>query len=119
MEGPRLGVQLELQMLAYVTATAMLDLSHICNLHHSSHKHQILNPLSEARDPTQALVGFVSLHHDICSFSVSSPGNPELSGDRECPQFPDGKPPSIYLEVHEGSHTTSSYHEIVLAWFSF
>ena len=36
MEVPRLGVQLELQLLAYTTATATLDPSHICNLHHSS-----------------------------------------------------------------------------------
>ena len=30
------GVELELQLLAYTTATAMLDLSRICYLHHSS-----------------------------------------------------------------------------------
>lgn len=33
---PRPGVELELQLLTYTTATAMLDPSHICNLHHSS-----------------------------------------------------------------------------------
>ena len=33
----------ELQPLAYSTATAMLDLSCICNLYHSSQQHQILN----------------------------------------------------------------------------
>ena len=52
MEVPRLGVQLELKLLACATATAMQDLSHICNLHHSSWQHQILNPLSKARDQT-------------------------------------------------------------------
>ena len=31
-------------------ATAMPDPSHVCKLHHSSPKHWILNPLSEARD---------------------------------------------------------------------
>ena len=36
MEVPRLGVELELQLLAYTIATAMLDLSHICDLHCSS-----------------------------------------------------------------------------------
>ena len=50
MEVPSLGVKLELQLLAYTTATAMLDLSYISNLQHSLWQHQILNPLSEARD---------------------------------------------------------------------
>ena len=36
MEVSRLGVESELQLLAYATATAMPDPSHICNLHHSS-----------------------------------------------------------------------------------
>ena len=36
----------------YATATATPDLSHICNLHYSSRQHQILNPLSKARDRT-------------------------------------------------------------------
>ena len=54
MEVPRLGVELELQLLAYTRATATPDLSHICDLHHSSC--QILNPLSEARDQTYILM---------------------------------------------------------------
>ena len=45
MEVPRLGVELELQLLAYITATAMPDLSPICNLHHSSWQPRILNSL--------------------------------------------------------------------------
>ena len=49
MEIPRLGFESELQMLAYTTATATPDLSHICNLHPSSQQ-CILNSLSEARD---------------------------------------------------------------------
>ena len=57
MEVPRLIVELELQLLAYTTATAMRDLSRICYLHHSSRQHQILiNPLSEARDGTHILM---------------------------------------------------------------
>ena len=52
MEVPRLWVKSELQLPAYTTATARSDLSHICDLHHSSWQRQILNPLSEARDPT-------------------------------------------------------------------
>ena len=33
VEIPGLGVELELQLLAYTTATAAWDLSHICDLH--------------------------------------------------------------------------------------
>ena len=36
MKVPRLGVKPELQLLAYATATAMPDLSYVCDLHHSS-----------------------------------------------------------------------------------
>ena len=56
MEVPRLGVESELQLLAYTTANATWDLSHICNLHHSSRQRQILYPLSKARDQTHILV---------------------------------------------------------------
>ena len=52
MEIPRLGVKSELQLLAYPTATATQDPSLVCDLHHSSLQHWILNPLSVARDPT-------------------------------------------------------------------
>ena len=63
MEVPRLGVKTELQLPAYATATAMQDLSRLFDLHHSSGKRQILNPLSEARDRTHILmilVGFMN-----------------------------------------------------------
>ena len=65
MEVPRLGVKLELQLLAYTTvmATAMLDPSHISDLHYSSWQCWILKPLSEARiEPASSriLVRFVS-----------------------------------------------------------
>ena len=56
MEVPRLGVQLELQLPAYATVTAIPDLSHICNLHHSSWQHWILNLLSKARNETLNLM---------------------------------------------------------------
>ena len=42
MEVSRLRVKLELQRLAYATATATLDPSHICDLRHSLWPHQIL-----------------------------------------------------------------------------
>ena len=56
MEVPRLGVEQELQLLAYDTATVMQDPSCICDLHHSSWQCRILNPLSEARDQTCVLM---------------------------------------------------------------
>ena len=40
----------------YTTVTAMPDPSHVCDLHHSPRQHQILNPLSEARDQTRNLM---------------------------------------------------------------
>ena len=58
MEVPRLGVESELQPLAYTMATATQDPSCVCDLPHSSRQHRILNPLSEARDrTTPSLVG--------------------------------------------------------------
>ena len=56
MEVSRLGAKWELQLPAYTTATAMLDPSHVCDLHHSSRQHWILNPLSEAGDQTCVLM---------------------------------------------------------------
>ena len=51
VEVPRLGVEMELQLPAYTTATAMPDLSHVC-----SWQHQILNSLSKARNCTRILM---------------------------------------------------------------
>ena len=67
MEVPRLGVELEMQLLSYTTATAMPDPGWVCNLYHSSRQCQILNTLSQARDPTYILTdpGWShSLSHD-------------------------------------------------------
>ena len=50
IEAPRLGVESELQLPAYTTATVMQDLSCVSYLHHSSWQRWILNPLREARD---------------------------------------------------------------------
>ena len=52
MEVPRVGIKLELQLLAYAKATKTPDLSRVCDLHHSSQQCQILNPLSETKDRT-------------------------------------------------------------------
>ena len=53
MEVPRLGFELELQLPA--TATATWDPSCVCDLHHSSQKLWVLNPLSGARDQAHIL----------------------------------------------------------------
>ena len=50
MEIPRLGVESELPLLVYATATATQDPSHICDLQQSSRQRRIVNPRSEARD---------------------------------------------------------------------
>ena len=59
MEVSMLGVELELQLLAY--ATAIHDLSRVCNIYHSSQQCQILNPLSKARYLAHILMGPSSL----------------------------------------------------------
>ena len=66
MEVPRLGVESDLQLPAYATATATPDLSRICDPHHSSRQHQILNPLCEARDRTHNLM-VPSQIHFLCA----------------------------------------------------
>jgi len=69
-EVPRLEVKLELPV--YTTATAMQDLSHICNLHHSSQQHQILDALSKARDWTRVLTNTRTASHDGNSLPIHS-----------------------------------------------
>ena len=65
MEILRLGVQSELQLPAASlchSPTAIWDLSHFCDLHHSSWQCQITNPLSKPGiEPASSwlLVGFV------------------------------------------------------------
>ena len=60
MDVPGLGVESELQLLAYTTARATQDPSRICDLHCSLQQHQILNLLSEAKDRTHVLTDTVS-----------------------------------------------------------
>ena len=74
MEVPRLGMEPELQLRAYTTATAMPDPSRVCHLHHSSQWHQILNPLSKARDQTCNLM----VPSRIC-FCCTTTGTPAMS----------------------------------------
>ena len=58
-EIPRLGIESELQLLAYAIATQ--DLSCICDLQHRPWQRQSLNPLSRARDWIHILMILVSL----------------------------------------------------------
>ena len=63
MEVPRLGVKLELQLLAYATATAMPDPSCIWDIHCSSQQWWNLSPLRGPGNQTHILwilVGFVT-----------------------------------------------------------
>ena len=66
----QLGVESELKLPAYTTATAMPDLSCNWDLHGGSWQHHILNPLSEVRDQTCILVhtgwvlNLLSLHEN-------------------------------------------------------
>ena len=63
MKVPRLGIELELYLQAYTTATATPDPSRVCNLHCSSWQHQILNLLSKARDWTHILMDISWVHY--------------------------------------------------------
>ena len=56
IELPRLGVEWELQLSAYTTATATRDPTHVCDLHHSSGQCQIPDPTGKARDQTHILM---------------------------------------------------------------
>ena len=64
IEDPRLGVQYELQLPGYTTATAIWDPSRVCDPHHSSWQWRIPDPLSEARDQTHILMdtGWICFH---------------------------------------------------------
>ena len=72
--GSQAGVESELQLLVYTTATATSDPSHLCDLHHSSWQRRILNPLSKARDRTRNLMA----PSQIC-FCCVTMGTPFLS----------------------------------------
>ena len=63
MEVPRPGVELELQLPAYTTATATQDLSRACDLHHSSWQCWICNTLSKTRDRTHVLMDTSQVHY--------------------------------------------------------
>ena len=71
IEVPRLGVALELHLLAYATATATWDLGHVCELHHSSWQCRIPDPLIKAGDQTHILMGASWVH--FCYTTMGTP----------------------------------------------
>ena len=62
MEVPRLGVDLELKLPAYATATARWDLSCFCDLTAAHWQRWIFNPPSKARDRTSTLMDTNQIH---------------------------------------------------------
>ena len=73
MEVPRLGVESELQLPAYTTATARPDPSGDFNLHDSSWQRWILNPLSEAKDRTYVLMDPSQIHFHCAMVGTPQP----------------------------------------------
>ena len=71
MEVPRLGAELKLSPPAYATATAMQDPSRVCDLHHNSQQHWILNSLSKAKDQTHNFM--VTGQIRFCCATVGTP----------------------------------------------
>ena len=60
------------QARGQTTATALWDLSHICNLYHSSWQSWIPKPLSKARDQTHIFIDTSWIH-----FHCTTTGTPE------------------------------------------
>ena len=79
MEVPKLGVESELQLPAYTTATATPDLSLACNLYHNTWQHWILNPL---RDRTCILMDASRIR-----FHCATTGTPDLGFCSQCLLF--------------------------------
>ena len=94
MEVSRLGVQLELQLPACATATAVQDPSQVCDRHHSSPQCQILNPLREVRAQTCVLKD----PSQICFHSATA-GTPLWSPQVLNPLCPGGNSLDVFSYV--------------------
>ena len=83
MDVPRLGVESELWLPAYTTATATQDLSRVCHLHHSSWQRWVFNPLNEARDQTSILMdtSWICFHCTTTGTPTSIDFNPIAKKD--------------------------------------
>ena len=145
MEVPRLGVELELQLPATASATAMPDPSHVCYLHHSSQQHQIPSPLGRARDGTCILMGTSQIPNLLChnrnsllffpqgsqpggvSGSSTSKGSASLKKHAHmfCLLFPDVSPHlewSEFKKIRPGNWVLLNYwldHVDIQGWMCF
>ena len=95
MEVPRLGAELELQLRAYITDTAMLELSHIFDLHHSLWQCRTLNPLIKARDRTHNLT--VPSRIRFCCATVGTPTSQVLNPLSQMGTLRFSNPQKIFL----------------------
>ena len=93
MEAPRLGVKSELQLLAYITATATKDHSCVCNLHHSPRQCRMSNPLSKAREQTLIFMDTSQIH--IRCTTMRTPQMPS-----SCPSLKTSSPRTSILTQH-------------------
>ena len=73
MEFPRPGVELELQLPAYTTATALPDANFICDLQHSSLQCQILNWARPGIEPSSSWILVRFLTHWATTETVPIP----------------------------------------------
>ena len=126
MEVPRLGVQSELQLPAYTTATATQDPSRVCDLYHSSWQCRILNPLSKVKDQTCnlmvtsrirfccATIGWL-LSHESTRWNLEGKKNtPTESNNWEATLREDFKTRiSRGKKVHFIIRKESIYHEVI------
>ena len=120
MEIPRPGVESQLQMPAYTTAVAMQDWRLAFNRRHSSQQHQILNPLSKARNQIHILLGISGVHNPLSQNGNSQNSVIYASHLRGHLTHHVYIPP-IALLVSEGLTKTSSLFEgfLFLFWFLF
>ena len=72
MEVPRLGVESELQLLAYTTAIATWNLSSIQDPHWSSRQCWIPDPLNEGRDRTLFFRDTSQIHFHCAAMETPS-----------------------------------------------
>ena len=61
---------IEATPLAYATATATQDPSHVCDLHHSSQQRWILNPMSEVKDQTCVLMDTAEPQWELLKLTI-------------------------------------------------
>ena len=90
MDVPKLGDESKLQLPACTTATATWlrircchelwcrSPNRVCDLHHSSWQHLILNPMSKARDRTCILMDPSQVH--FCSTTMETPQQRSFEG---------------------------------------